>query len=72
VSGGRLGGAIGFYENETRGIILLLKHVKARNAGFLDAGARVGERRLLEGLNVIGLQVDMNMDDKHGVESLNR
>ena len=65
---GRFRRSIGFDQDETRRVILLLKNVEARNAGFLHAGVRIRERGLLEGIYVLGFQMDMNMNDKHGVE----
>ena len=52
----------------TRGVILLLHDVEARNARFADAGLRVGERGGLEGFEVFWLNVNVDVDDQHGAD----
>jgi hypothetical protein len=65
VSGGRIGSAISFDEHKTGWIILLLDDVKASDTGFLDALASVGKSGLFEGLDVFGLEMNVNVDDEH-------
>ena len=73
VGRGCLGAAIGFNEHKTRRIILMLKNIEAGDSGFLHARASIGERNLLEGINVLGLQVNVDVDNEHNfVKSLNR
>lgn len=68
---GCAGGPVGFNENEPGGIILLLEEVELRDAGFLPAGAAVGERGGLEGFHAVGFHVDGNEGDEHGGEFSN-
>ena len=65
MSRGRLYCAIGFDQDESRRIILLLDDVEARDSRFFDTLAGVGERRLFEGFNVFRLETNLNVNDKH-------
>src|SRR5581483_9202623 len=64
VRGGSLGGAIGFDENEARGIVLVLDDIEAGDARLLDAGGGVGKRGLFESVDAIGFDVNLNVDDE--------
>ena len=67
-----VGVAIHLHEDEVRRVILLLDDVEARHARLLPARARVGKRRLFEGLNVFRFDVNMNVDHKHGVTTMRK
>jgi hypothetical protein len=43
----------------------LLDHIEARDAGFLQAGARIRQRRLLEGRHSFRFNMNMNVDHEH-------
>jgi hypothetical protein len=45
--------------------MLLLDHVKACNAGFLHAIPGVLHRRLAKGVNKLGFDVHVYVDDEH-------
>jgi hypothetical protein len=49
-----------------RRVILLLDDVKARDARFFQACARIGDRRLFESLHPLRLDVNMNVNNEHG------
>ena len=71
MSPGRIGRAIGFDQHKSRRIVLVLKHIKARNTRFLNTGAGIRYRGLSEGINVLRFQVNVDVYDQHVVESLN-
>ncbi len=78
VRGGGGGLAIDLYEHEPGRIILLLGDLKPRHARFLQTGARICQRRLLEGLDAFWFDMNMNVNNEHGkricdtVENLKR
>ena len=57
--------AVNLDENESRGIIRLLKKIEARNSGFLAAVSRVLDGGGAERLEVIGLDVNVDDEDEH-------
>ena len=57
--------AVDLDQNEAGGIVSTLNHVEARNAGFLNAVARVFDGSLLESLDGIGFDMDMDLGDQH-------
>ena len=65
VIGRCLGRAISFDQNETRRIITLLRDVKAGDSCFADTCLGVDERGGFEGLNALGLNVNLNVNDQH-------
>jgi hypothetical protein len=52
-------------QDEPGRVILLLDHVEACNTRFANAVARILERRGLEGLDRIRLDVDVDMNHQH-------
>ena len=50
-------------QHESSGVIRLLNHVEAGDAGLLHAVARVLQRRFLEGSDKLGLDVHVYVDD---------
>ena len=58
--------AIDFNEDEPRDVILLLHDIKAQDAWFLDAFARIRQRGRLECLDTLRFDADMDMNNKHG------
>ena len=60
------GRAVGFNEDETRGIIGLLDDIKTGDAGFAHALAGIREARGGEGPDAFGFYVNVDMDDEHG------
>jgi hypothetical protein len=67
VRGGGVGRAVDLDEDETRGIVGLLDDVKTGDAGFAHTLAGVRETRGGEGLDASGSDVDVDMNDEHGV-----
>ena len=61
----RLRRSIDLDEHEARGIVGVLDHIEARHAGFLDALARILNRRRFECFDVPGLHLHVNMNDTH-------
>jgi hypothetical protein len=53
--GGGGGVAIDLVEDESRGVVLLLEEIEARDAGFLGAVFGVDGGGLLEGVDELGL-----------------
>jgi hypothetical protein len=68
VRGGGVGRAVGFDEKEAVGVVGLLEEVELGDAGLLAAGAGVGEGGGDEGVAVFGEDLDVDVDDEHGVE----
>lgn len=60
-----VGISIHFHQDETGGVVLLLYHIKAHNARFLQTQARVPERGGFECLHEFRLNPDMNMNNIH-------
>jgi NADH:ubiquinone oxidoreductase subunit F (NADH-binding) len=48
------------------GVGLILEHVEAGNARLLHAVAGIGYGGGLEGFEIFGSDVDMDVDDQHG------
>ena len=65
VRGGGLRIAINLDQHESGGGVLLLRDIKPRNARLFHTLAPVGERVLFEGLNALGLHVNMDMNNQH-------
>ena len=65
VGGVGVGTAINVHEHEAVGIIGLLHNIKADDAGFLHAGAGVGERGGHERHEAFRFNLDVDMDDEH-------
>lgn len=61
-------GAVDFDEEEVGGVGVVLEDVEAGDAGFEDAVGRVFDRGGLEGIDVGGVDVDVDVDDEHDVE----
>ena len=59
--------AIDFHQYEACRIILLLDDVKSGNTWFFYAVASVFKCGGPEGLNLVGLNMDKNMDYKHNI-----
>ena len=57
--------AIRFHQHEPRWVILLLNDVETRYARFLEACARIGQRRFFESLHVFRFDMDMNVNYEH-------
>src|SRR5439155_11834523 len=57
--------AIDFDEHETVRVVRLLDDIKAGNARFLDAVARVLECGLPERLDALRFHMNLDMDDQH-------
>lgn len=60
-----LGIAIHFHQDEAGGVVLLLDHIKAHNARFLQTQARIPEGGGFECLHEFKLNPDMNMNIIH-------
>jgi hypothetical protein len=60
-------GAIDLEEREARGIVDLLNQVEAGDARLLQALAGVLEARLAKGLDVLGLDPSVDVNDQHAV-----
>jgi hypothetical protein len=48
---------------------LILKHIEAGNAGFLDAVAGIDDRGCLESFNRFRLDINVDVNDQHGGSS---
>ena len=59
---------IDFHKDKPRGVIGLLDDIKAGNAGFLQAGAGIGERGDFECLDAFRFHSDMNVNNEHDRE----
>ena len=60
--------AINLDEHEARRVVGLLHHIEPRDAGFLHAGAGVGERGGLERFETFRFYPDVDMHDEHAGE----
>src|SRR3954469_14107728 len=69
---GGLGGSVGLYQHETRGILLLLEHIKPSDARFPHALAGVLKSGLLEGFHRLGFHLHMDIYDQHKNEHLDK
>lgn len=54
-------------EHKPGGILLLLAHVEADDAGFTDAFSRIVERGRPKGSDAVRLHMDLDMENMHGV-----
>ena len=64
-----LGGAVDLDQQEPGGVVLLLEHVEPGDARLLQAVPRVLDAGGLEGLDPVGLHLDVDVDDQHGMVS---
>jgi hypothetical protein len=58
--------AVDFHQDEVGGVGVVLKDVEAGDARLLHAGGRIGEGGGFEGVDVGGIDVDVDVDDEHG------
>ena len=68
VRGSGLGVAINFHQYETSRVVLLLDDIEARDAGFFQTFARVGERGLCESFDALRLDANMDVNNEHGCD----
>jgi hypothetical protein len=66
VRGRCLGGAIRFNKNETCWVVLLLTDIKTGDPRLLHAGLGIGERGGFKGVDELGLNLDVDVNDEHG------
>ena len=57
---------IGHNQNKPRRVVGLLHYIEARDAGFLEALARVLLCRLFKCVNALGLDSHVHMNNEHG------
>jgi hypothetical protein len=70
VGRGSRGGAVGFDEHKTRRIVGLLYDIEPGDPGFTDRLPGVLQTRGLEGLDRLGFDLNMNLNDEHGETGL--
>jgi hypothetical protein len=66
VFGGVGGGAVDFEEDEAGRVVGLLDDIEASDAGFLEGVGGVVDADGFEGIDVLGFDVEKNVDDVHG------
>lgn len=64
-----VGRAVNFYQHKARRIVGLLDHIKARDAGFLHAVARILDTRRFKGFDVFRFGVAKHMHNIYGLIS---
>jgi len=62
----RFSATISFHQNKTRRVILPLDKIEARDPRFFHAFARIGDGRQFECLDEFRLNMNLDMNDKHG------
>jgi hypothetical protein len=64
-----LGRTVDLHKNKSRRIIRLLEDIKPDNTGFKDTVPSVFQADRFKGLNEFRLNMNMNMNDVHGMTS---
>ena len=59
--------AVDLHQDEVGRVVVVLEDVEAGDARLLHAGGRVGEGGGFEGVDVGWIDVDVNVDDEHGL-----
>lgn len=59
--------AVDLHQGEVGRVGVVLKDVEAGDAGLLHAGGRIGDGGGFEGVDVGGIDVDVDVDDEHGL-----
>lgn len=66
VSGRGIWRAVGFHEDKLCWVILMLNDIESCDARFLHTLARILQRGGLEGFDVFGFYVDVDVNNEHG------
>jgi len=57
--------AVDFHQDEVGRVVIVLEDVEAGDARLLHAGGRVGDGGGFEGVDMGGVDVDVDVDDEH-------
>ena len=58
---------VDFDKNEPCGVFQMLNHIESRNARFQNTVAGIFQGCLLKFFDAVGLDMDKDVDDKHGI-----